>query len=202
MCVAVVVLTPEGPSEKELRQMWAQNPHGAGLAFQDGNTVFYAKGLSDDDMVKLVAEAPRPTLLHYRWATHGSKQKYLTHPFPLGDAALTSKDLHGNVPAVLIHNGVWSDYSLWLPKGFKGDVSDTAVAAYVAEEHEAILDEVHWSTALARVIDGTMQVRLRGRWQYHDGDLYSNLYWRSSGRSYMSMAGSEGFPYNPAHEGA
>jgi predicted glutamine amidotransferase len=182
MCVAVVVLTDEGPTDREMRQMYVQNDDGCGLSWRVGQELFYVKGLDVKEAIEVLQDAPRPTLLHFRYATHGGKAKHLTHPFPLGEEALLSTELQGLAPAVMMHNGTWSDYRKYLPEGLDAKtVSDTAVAAYVAEEHEAILDEVSWATAVARVTpEGKVQVRLRGRWSWHQGNLYSNLYWKNN----------------------
>ena len=80
---------------------------------------------------------------------------------------------------MLIHNGTWGDYKKHLPEwASKFDVSDTAVAAYMAEEKESILDEVRWATAILRA---NGQVTLRGEWHLVGGTLYSNLNWLSAG---------------------
>lgn len=180
MCVAVVVLTDDGPTKHEMRQMAVSNDDGIGLGWRDRDTLAYVKGLDTSEAIELLAVAPRPTMLHFRYATHGGKKKHLTHPFPLGDAALYSEELQGTCDAMLMHNGTWSDYRTYLPPGFKAsEVSDTAVMAYVAEEHEAILDEVSWATAVMKLVEGRAQIRLRGRWQRHEGNLYSNLYWKN-----------------------
>jgi hypothetical protein len=179
MCVAVLVES-NPPTLEELRQMESENPHGAGLAWAQGNSIRYRKGLTAGQVFALAQTLPRPFLLHFRWATHGPKVARLTHPFPLGYRAITSTALRGKAPAVLIHNGVWREYEKYAPGWIKAfpEPSDTAVAALLAEYDEDWLDVVPWSTAVGRAAGGgRMDVTLRGSWTEHKGNLYSNLNW-------------------------
>jgi hypothetical protein len=190
MCVAVIVSTKTGPTDEEIRLMDEDNPHGAGLAWYDHkrDTVRYKKGLDANGVIELLKKIPRPALLHFRWATHGSKTPELTHPFPLGPRALTDRRLSGTAEAVLIHNGVWNNYGNHVPEWAKGaDFSDTMIAAYVADRYPEILDEVSWCTATlhrralnkkGEEVSG--QIWYRGNWSKHGGNLYSNLNWKRS----------------------
>jgi hypothetical protein len=179
MCVAIIVETELSAATLEACE--DANPHGGGLAWADGDTVRYRKGLRWREMARIAATLPRPFLAHFRWATHGGVRDYLCHPFPLGARALTSRAVEGAAPAVLIHNGVWSDYLRWMPGGVEAERwSDTAVAAYATEVvGEEILDHVGWSNAVARATGGgRLDITARGRWLDHtDGNVYSNLYW-------------------------
>lgn len=180
MCVAVVV-EADTPKPFELWQMDSHNPHGAGVAWCEGDIIRYRKGLTWKQVQDLGDSLPKPWLLHFRWATHGGKIARLTHPFPLGHKALSNFKLTGSAEAVLIHNGTWSNYRKYVPGKFrKVDLSDTAIAAYVAgTKGEEILDEVSWATAVMRAAgDGRTDVTLRGDWETHDGNTYSNLYWQ------------------------
>lgn len=182
MCVAAV-LYGEGPTLAELRKMDKINPHGGGLGWvYEGDTVVtYAKGLTPEEIYALLGKLPRPTLLHFRYATHGPKTTAQCHPFPLGHWALTAKGGYGVAPAVLVHNGVWQSHHKYKPAWIKwGDVSDTAMAAYMAEADEAILDDVDWSTVVGRAKDGQMVVTRRKRWFERGPDWYSNLTWASN----------------------
>lgn len=182
MCVAALIESDEGPSKDELIGMERDNPHGAGVAYIEGDRIRYKKGLNWVQVHKILKRVPRPALVHFRWATHGGKAMHLTHPFPLGPRALVSKALTGTAPAVLIHNGIWSDYADFIPDwatNRKSQLSDTAVAAYVAEKWEGVLDDVDWSTAVMRSSGpGRADVTLRGRWVEYDGNMYSNLSWQ------------------------
>lgn len=183
MCVAALIETDEGPTSEELRLMHDDNPHGAGVAFAEGDRIRYHKSVSWDWIARNQKKFPRPYLLHFRWATHGGRARHLAHPFPLSVGALLSRRLSGTAEAVLIHNGVWYKYLDFLPRwaeNIKDRLSDTAVAAYAAKVYgEEILDDVDWATAVGKAARrGRMDVTLRGRWMEHRGNLYSNLSWQ------------------------
>lgn len=181
MCVAVLIETAKGPTEREIRLMYEDNPHGAGLAWGSGDLVRYRKGLSVQQVIDLLPTLPRPVLLHFRWATHGGTDRVMTHPFPIGRRAITSRKLNGAARAVLIHNGVWHDYERFAPPGCNTDYwSDTAVAAWAAGEYgEDILDHVNWATAVGRAAgNGRLDITLRGTWEEWQGNQYSNLLWQ------------------------
>ncbi len=181
MCVAVVVETREGPTPLELWRMEDSNPHGAGLAWASGNLIRYRKGLTWKQVRDILPKIPRPALLHFRWATHGGRARHLSHPFPIGPRALTTRKLNSASKAVLIHNGVWTGYEHFAPEGLDLEKwSDTAVAAYAAGIFgEEILDHVDWSTAVGRNSGlNRMDVSLRGHWTEYNGNQYSNLSWK------------------------
>lgn len=181
MCVAAVIYG-DSPKRDELAAMEDQNPHGAGIAWPTPEGMVYYKGLTAFEVYEVLRNIPRPALVHFRYATHGPKEARLTHPFPLGDRAILDPSLTGIAPAVLIHNGVWGNYWMhrpaWAMK-LVGDMSDTQIAAFMAETDESILDDVEWATAVARApFDGQAKLTLRGRWYRHDDNHYSNLSWK------------------------
>lgn len=179
MCVAIVVEHKDGIPARYLHMMEVENPHGAGVAWADGDVLRFKKGLTWRDVRELQDELPRPFLLHFRWATHGPSVRRLAHPFVLGPRAF-SRSLTGSCKALLIHNGIWNRYDKHLPPGIADDgtISDTQVAAYVAGTDEDILDDVDWATAVGRAGgNGRMDITLRGRWMDFEGNTYSNLQW-------------------------
>jgi hypothetical protein len=198
MCVAIVVESDSGPSERDMFLMDAENPHGVGVAWALGDLVRYKKGLTWQQAHELLKAIPRPALLHFRWATHGGLDRAMTHPFPLGRKALKTRKLNGAAKAVLIHNGVWRDYTKFAPKGTDLDRwSDTAVAAYAAGEYgEDILEFVDWATAVARAPGGgRLDVTLRGNWEEYEGNHYSNLLWRPTRKPRIRVTPSGGLEF-------
>lgn len=184
MCVAVVVLK-DSPTVSELQDMEISNPHGAGVAWAapELNGVAYKKGLDALEVYEILQELPRPTLLHFRWATHGPKVPRLCHPFPLGPKAIMSTSLEGIARnGVLIHNGVWSGYAKYAPKWLDtSQWSDTAVGAYVGRDNPDIFADMSWATAAGYLApDGSLLVRRTGGWKEHNGNMYSNLSWQKT----------------------
>lgn len=180
MCVAVIVESQNRIPTKYLEAMHKANDDGAGLAWISGDQIQYRKGLTWQEIDELQDKIPRPFLMHFRIATRGAPIPELTHPFPIGMQAF-SDDLVGLAPAVLIHNGTWSDFRRYVPVGINEHVvSDTQTAAYAVEHDEDILNEVGWSNALLRAKgEGRADLTLRGRWMDFEGNQYSNLYWKA-----------------------
>lgn len=205
MCVAAVIFSPI--SMQYLQCMEEDNPHGAGVAWLQGDSIRFMRGLSAQDIYQMQEDKVMtyPYLMHYRWATHGDKIPQLTHPFPIGPRALLG-ELHGNAPAVLIHNGTWNSYdkaagrhiragNYEIPEEIFDAASDTAVAAFLAQDNPEILDEIMWATAVAEIReeDGvkTMEITTRGQWYDKEGNWYSNLNWVPwSGYYFPSMYSS------------
>lgn len=194
MCIAAIIFKPV--SLHYLLDMEDSNPDGGGVAWQHESekTICFKRGLTATDIFAMQEEGKLtyPYLLHFRWATHGAKTPELTHPFPVGIRALLG-ELEGTADQVLIHNGTWNTYSMWLPEQHSTPVpqslieamSDTAIAAWLAEEDPNILDDVPWATAHAYMRNGEMDITTRGSWQEHQENWYSNLFWLPwSGRNY------------------
>lgn len=201
MCVAAVIFNPVPMAD--LKDMEDSNPHGAGVAWEQDGEIRFIKGLDAADIFQLQEDKvlKYPYLLHFRWATHGGKIPQLTHPFPLGPRALMG-ELHGGCQSLLIHNGTWNSYmhnverfvgesgNYEIPEEIINEMSDTAIAAYMAYYDEDILDDIAWATALAEMRGGSMEIVTRGTWYDHEGNWYSNLHWKNTW-SYSSS----GFDY-------
>lgn len=193
MCVAVVVESTTDITLEDLQKMERQNSDGGGVAWIAGGQVMFRKGLTALEIHELMPVLPRPFLMHFRIATRGAAVPELTHPFPIGPAALDG-DLVGLADGVIIHNGTWSDYAKHVPPGIDpAKVSDTQIAAYVAGYDEKVLDHVSWSNAIMRVSpEGHADITMRGQWSEHGGNMFSNLHWRSTwtfGRGYTAASG-------------
>lgn len=84
------------------------NPHGAGVAWDDGERVHIVKGIFDvQELLDTVcAVEDVPAAVHLRYATHGAVNKGNCHPFKV------------NKKLALIHNGI-------IPGFGAADYSDT-----------------------------------------------------------------------------
>lgn len=196
MCIAAVIFSPL--SYDYLKAMEEDNPHGGGVAWESRGSIFFLKGLTAKEIFELQEDKVigYPYLLHFRWATHGDQIPELTHPFPIGPRALLG-ELSGLVDKLLIHNGTWPSYATQatshmsagnyeFPEELVAQVSDTAIAAWLAYYDENILDSVPWATAVAEMrntVDEngnpvrTMDITTRGQWYDKEGNWYSNLNW-------------------------
>jgi len=108
----------------------ASNPDGVGLAWVEKGKVQVRRFLDpslpeDDEIYALIASlTDKDVMLHYRWATHGTRDLMNTHPLEI-------------VPGVyLAHNGVMSSISPYsrftsmsYTKATESEPSDTAILA-------------------------------------------------------------------------
>jgi hypothetical protein len=183
VCVAAIINKPL--SREHLQCMDDDNPHGGGVAWLQNGRIAFRRGLTASQIYAMqeCGVLTFPYLLHFRWATHGSRTMKLTHPFPTGARAFDG-ELRGEADEVLIHNGVWHDYRHWepiigpeVPYWKLDDISDTAVAAYFYAWFPEIADEIPWAVASAKVVDGAMAIKKHGGWSEHEGNEFSNLQW-------------------------
>ena len=215
MCVAAIVFKPV--QLEYLECMENDNPHGAGVAWLQGEEIRFMRGLTAKDIFQLQSDEVMsyPYLMHFRWATHGAKIAELTHPFPIGPRALLG-ERSGGCKALLIHNGTWGGYeraaakyisagNYEIPEELIASASDTAVAAWLAQDNPDILDEIMWATAVAEITETTddegnlkktMEITTRGTWSDKEGNWYSNLNWVPWSGSYYHSSFPDGYNYN------
>ena len=125
------------------------------------------KTMDFEEFMKEYHEVPRNenVLIHFRWATHGSKKTSNCHPFR-----------HGNV--FFMHNGV-------LPFNPEDDITDSefafenfvypAIQRYGYDNHktEEVINSVRGSSRFATMKKGF--VKLYGNFIKRDGIYFSNL---------------------------
>jgi len=95
MCL--IIASPEGkvPTCGVIEQGWRDNSDGWGLMHSNGSEIIINKGLRFDNLKPLLEEINgSPYVLHYRWATHGTKNIDNCHPFRI------TKQLY------MAHNGI------------------------------------------------------------------------------------------------
>lgn len=95
MCL--IIASPEGkvPTCGVIDQGWRDNSDGWGLMYSDGKNIVVKKGMNINGLKPLLTNLNgAPYVLHYRWATHGTKGLDNCHPFKV------TKKLY------MAHNGV------------------------------------------------------------------------------------------------
>lgn len=103
MCM--IIYKPAGvcpPSFKLLEEFTCRNPHGFGSAVFDGGSPSLLKTLDSSLFLNELCQAPCDPawLLHFRYATAGSKSRSNCHPWLLEDS-----------PYVFAHNGTVPKFS-------------------------------------------------------------------------------------------
>lgn len=81
------------------------NPHGIGIAYIWENTVFWNKGITEQDLRAFFYEDWEVGAVHFRLASVGKVTPELCHPFPITTDLKKLNKLCGFSKAVLFHNG-------------------------------------------------------------------------------------------------
>lgn len=129
MCVIIVKEKNQNkPSMEFLKKAWNTNPDGAGVMYVKNNRVIIQKGLMTfNDFWKVAKNLPNETTIvyHFRIATHGSRDKKGTHPFPISnnDDVLQKSFIKTNVGVA--HNGIISLTANYNKKHNPKNLSDT-----------------------------------------------------------------------------
>lgn len=102
--------------------MWQANPDGAGVVVMTPSYADMYKGImSVDELWDLLEKLQEAHLIiHFRYATHGSKNQEMTHPFIVASNPEQALALNARTSEpMLVHNGILTYYG-------NDTVSDTA----------------------------------------------------------------------------
>lgn len=191
MCV--IAFSPKGvdiPSEQQIKQMWYQNPDGAGYAYVNKKgKVVYRKGFMT--LAELMAELQAPErfkntnfALHFRIGTSGKNDKATCHPFPISNEFRELRKTEGEVDSVLFHNGILSKGGVVSP--LASDTQDFVVAMYPmfkkynkSKARDFFIEELITGSKLL-VLYKNNKFKMYGQWE-KDGDVWvSNLHYKYS----------------------
>lgn len=174
-----------------LRQLWAANPDGGGLAWAAGGRVHWRKGLMTLESFTSAYDAipdAAPYFIHTRIATVGGRAVELTHPFLVTGESAFHRTGESDKVAVLAHNGHWGDwhtdfYKSTLGGGFqfpKGPMSDSRALAVLVSRHGlAMLGFIKGQRILSLDPKGNIYVAGDGWKKGPFGLTYSNTYWET-----------------------
>ena len=178
MCVIAICPAHLRPSLATVTACATANPHGAGVAWREGNRVLWRKGFSDPGELKAFIDGIKgEAVTHFRWASVGEPVPALCHPFPVSGKPSTA--LQGAARRVLFHNGTWSQWRNAVDElglELDGPVSDTRVAAAtVSHVGDIAIRRMpgRWVVMTAKGLD------TYGDFQTRKGIRYSNLNWVS-----------------------
>jgi hypothetical protein len=195
MCVIIVGTATKKPTEQQLRDCWARNPHGAGVATTVGGRVMWRKGIHTvEELIEAVAGFSGPWIAHVRYTTVGGNHDILHHPFPVDAKAPKTTSGLTETP-VLFHNGTWREWEKGLRDlllshdGVKAPakpMSDSRAISIICAVKGA--DFLHLLPGRFAVLSGDGKVRMfptkkrttgTSRWFEVDGVWYSNMDWRN-----------------------
>lgn len=180
MCVILVCPKNVRPDLDTLAACERDNPHGAGIAWREGNRVRWEKN-DDLSVIHRLSQLHRGEIvIHFRIASVGGVCAELRHPFPV--AYKSSLAPRGNANAVLFHNGTWSGWRDALKHAQTdgatpppGPMSDTRAAAWLCSlyGHKFLktCSPSRW------VYFSSRDTVMYGQWYKRQGIYFSNLYW-------------------------
>ena len=195
MCV-IMIANKVRPTEEMIRRAWESNKDGGGIAWREGDEVYWKKGIDTvEQMIEFMREAPTPYVAHFRVASIGGVKPALTHPFPISPTV--SVALQGRTKgAVLFHNGHWS---MWNDKALDAavhsnqklpvgrDWSDTRAMAWMVNIYGPELLELLPSQKAVIFSADDMQIFTGGGWDKINDVWCSNDYfWKGRTGGYHS----------------
>lgn len=162
MCLAIFKNeNVELPSKETLRIGFNNNPHGAGFAFSNFQKVTTFKGFFDfDEFYNALIENVKKEyfcIIHFRYATHGTKDINNCHPFIMHDGY-----------DAMIHNGV---VNLGI---VSEEHSDTYYLSKEIENGNIINHDMFLNTNNKVAIIAPKTHTIYGKWYKHNDVWYSN----------------------------
>ena len=113
MCVCALQTKEQKPfTFDEINNMMLTNPHGAGIMWTDGKTVYYRKGYFDskkfyDDYLAIkTAKTTHDVAIHARIGTGSNIDVANCHPFPITSLNKRLKAQHGTCDVGVMMNGI------------------------------------------------------------------------------------------------
>ncbi len=187
MCI--IAVSKKGikqPSLEQLRQMYQNNPDGAGYMFARNGSVHIHKGfMSWEDLSRAVkAEhftARDAVVYHFRISTQAGVKPAMTHPFPLSSNIEHCEKLDMLCSVGIAHNGIIRMTSSVKETRF----SDTAIfiADYMTKlirkkqdlTDPAVLNMIdHLTNSKWAIMNGDGEIVTVGNFTKDDGLLFSN----------------------------
>ena len=201
MCI--IAISPKGkpqPNYETMKEMFLNNPHGAGYMFvNDAGLVEIHKGFMDFDDFYRTVKCENFTdddvvIYHFRISTQAGVNPQMCHPFPLSPKLEHMKKLDLTCPVGIVHNGI-----IPITTTKNNEYSDTAlfIAKYMSDmikTHDDLEDE----RTLARIsqlikskmaiLEGDGTVTLIGNFiTEKDGLIYSNTTYKPKDFTYYNV---------------
>ena len=187
MCV--ICVSKKGvrqPSAVQIRNMFENNPHGAGYMYARDGKVIIRKGFMHPDDFLSALESERFTekdsvVYHFRISTQAGVNPAMTHPFPLSNQKRNMRALDISCRCGVAHNGIirltsdpdektYSDTALFIT-----DYLTHILRKPADLRNQGVLEQIY---ALAQskfaIMDGGGYVATVGHFINENGLLFSN----------------------------
>lgn len=185
MCL-IIIKPPvtDLPKDDLLKQAFINNPHGAGIAYNDKGSVIIKKGYMNfpsfiEDYHKLqegINLYTKTVIFHFRKASRGKVIPELTHPFPISDNADILKKHYCKTDYAVFHNGTIKilDKEVKKSKGLSDTFIFTLKYLFKLAQNEGWFYRMANKDLLELLVEGKMCI-LNGFGQVMCvGEFYSN----------------------------
>lgn len=175
----------------EIANMFAKNPHGAGMMWNDGKSIKYRKGYFDVDSFynDYIAIRALPTTqdiaVHMRIATGSNIDVANCHPFPISSVPKRIKSSHGSCDVGVMMNGIigastkeFSDTALFVMKNLKSyyDTDRRFFLHFNRQQNILFENEIYGCRFILMSKEGSKLCGY-GWSDYEDKAEVSNRYW-------------------------
>jgi predicted glutamine amidotransferase len=194
MCI--IVYKPEGivlPKDDVLEECFISNPDGAGWLMRTADDrVLIQKGfMSIDSLLDSIHSirhlTDRELVIHFRWATHGSKSQGNTHPFPITKKKHMLRSLSTVCDYALMHNGIVSSV-----KNKDDTLSDTMCLVKLIAGSSEFTKYVQDILKLGKyIIMDSRETRMYGKFIVDSACFFSNTSYKFE-YTYLNQAPSYG----------
>jgi ribosomal protein L37AE/L43A len=174
------------PSEEIIKHCDSVNPHGIGIAVNNGNMFTVKKDFID---VKSFLEYyktlkdNKEMVIHFRFATHGSREFGNRHPFKVSNSKDELMQANFTAKEIFAHNGVIRE-AMELNKD-EEDLSDTQIfiqKCFTRLKTPLLSGDVLVNSLIEKYISGSRLLYVsvdgklwkKGYWYTHDGCSFSN----------------------------
>jgi len=185
----------------EINNMMLTNPHGAGIMWTDGKTVYYRKGYFDakkfyDDYVAIkTAKTTHDVAIHARIGTGSNIDVANCHPFPITSVNKRLKSSHGTCDVGVMMNGIigkstkeFSDTAIYVRDNLKSyyDIDRRFFMHFNKRQNALFENEIHGNRFILMCKEST---KLFGvGWSDYEGKaMVSNRHWIPKPASYYSQ---------------
>jgi hypothetical protein len=185
MCV-IIAGTHKLPTTETIAKCWSKNSDGAGIAWNDGKTCHYIKGIMKLQELQSIlkhnkAMTKNQYTIHFRMTSIGSKSPALTHGFVVDKYGMNPLVYNGTKP-ILMHNGHDSQIidkmvNMHINNRIKlpaGEFSDSRAVAVLASYNG---NNICQFVSGKFIIMEASQIFRYGSFEEKDGLLYSNMSW-------------------------
>ncbi len=187
MCI-ICISNPgvKQPSEKTLRAMFRNNPHGAGyMVARDGKVTIHKGFMNIADYLRAVRSerftAKDSVVYHFRISTQAGVNPEMTHPFPLSNQPARMRTLDLSCRCGIAHNGIirlttdptntrYSDTAIFIT-----DYLSTIIRKSADLRNQDRLDYVfRLAQSKLAIMDGSGYIATVGEFINDKGLLFSN----------------------------